>query len=328
MSEPRAHRQVAPTHPSRSVASSDSALPGFRPDDAFIVFAHAVLRREAAVLAGNKPQNASSPTPEEIHQLRVAARRLRVALRLFGRMLPSKNAVRFKAELKWFAGSLGDVRDLDVYADNFKEYVQTLRPGQRGALSGYQLYLRRERAEARQEAAVTVGSTRAAALLDDLAQFVVPGPSTAALRRWGSLSVRDAMRRDIRRSVGRVRRLGNQLTVRARPAELHDLRIKAKRLRYELEFFADVYPPLKQTAKECKALQELLGTHQDVYAATARLRRYAVLLRKQGGDGVLPPALAQVRKDQLALARDVRRSFRAKWPAFVAAIEAARKLVA
>ena len=59
--------------------------------------------------------------------------------------------------------------------------------------------------------------------------------------------------------------------------ELHDLRIKTKRLRYELEFFADVYPPLKQTAKECKALQDLLGTHQDVYAATARLRRYAAL---------------------------------------------------
>ena len=85
--------------------------------------------------------------------------------------------------------------------------------------------------------------------------------------------MRDGVRQSVRRSVGRVRRLGNQLTTRARPAELHELRIKTKRLRYELEFFADVYPPLKQTAKECKALQDLLGTHQDVYAATARLRR-------------------------------------------------------
>ena len=99
-------------------------------------------------------------------------------------------------------------------------------------------------------------------------------------------------------------------------------------MRYELEFFADVYPPLKQTAKECKALQDLLGTHQDVYAATARLRRYAALNRKQGADAALPPALVELRKSQLALAREVRRSFRAKWPAFVAAIGAARKLVA
>jgi triphosphatase len=329
MSEPRAQRQVAPTHLLRPGASAEAALPGFRPDDAFIVFAHAVLRREAAALAVSKPQVEASPTPEEIHQLRVAARRLRVALRLFGRMFPSKDAARFRADLRWFASSLGDVRDLDVYTESFKASVQTLPSDRRGGLSGYQLYLRRERAEARHKAAAAVGSPRAAALLADLARFVAAGPSAGALRRWGSLTVRDAMRQGIRRSVGRVRRLGNELTARAaRPAELHELRIKAKRLRYELEFFADVYPPLKQTAKECKALQDLLGTHQDVYAATARMRRYAALLRQQGTDGALPPALWQLRKDQFALAREVRRSFKAKWPAFVAAIGAARKLVA
>jgi CHAD domain-containing protein len=136
------------------------------------------------------------------------------------------------------------------------------------------------------------------------------------------------MRQSVRGSVGRVRRIGNALTTRARPAELHALRIKSKRLRYELEFFAEVYPPLKQTAKECKALQDLLGTIQDVYAGTARLRRYSALLRKQGGDGSLPPALVALRKNQLGVAREARRSFRATWPAFVAAIGAARKLVA
>jgi CHAD domain-containing protein len=231
-------------------------------------------------------------------------------------------------ELRWFASSLGDARDLDVYTEHLRAYVQELPPQQRAGLSGYQMYLRRERAEARHKASEAVASPRAAALLDDLASLVAAGPTTGALRRWGSLSVRDAMRQSIRRSVNRVRRLGSQLTGRARPAELHALRIKAKRLRYELEFFADVYPPLKQTAKECKALQDLLGTHQDVYAAMERLRPYTALLRKQSGDGALPPALVELRKRQFALARDVRRKFRANWQAFAAAIGAARKLVA
>jgi CHAD domain-containing protein len=328
MNEPRAQRHVAPTHPPRSGASSGAAAPAFSPNDAFIVFAHTILHREATALATNKPQVASSPTPDEIHQLRVAARRLRVALQLFDRMLPSSDAVRFRSDIKSFASSLGDVRDLDVYFDSFKTYVETFPPKLRSGLSGYQMYLRRERAEARTAAAAALASPRTARLLDEIERFVAAGPSAGALRRWGSLSVRDAMRQGIRRSVGRVRRLGNALTVRARPAELHELRIKTKRLRYELEFFADVYPPLKQTAKECKALQDLLGTHQDVHAALARLRRYAALLRKQGADAVLTPALAQLRKDQLAVAREVRRSFRAQWPAFVAAIGAARKLVA
>ena len=329
MSEPRAQRQVAPTHLfSKSGELRGHGTLGFGPADSFIAFAHAILRREAAGLATSKPKTEQAPTPDEIHQLRVAARRLRVALRLFGRMLPSKDTTRFNTELRWFAGSLGDIRDLDVYTDNFKAYVQGVPPEQRGGLSGYEMYLRRERTEARQRAAAAVASPRAAALLADIERFVAGGPSAGALRRWGSLTVGDAMRQSVRRSVGRVRSIGNALTTRARPAELHDLRIKSKRLRYELEFFAEVYPPLKQTAKECKAVQDLLGTLQDVYAGTARMRRYSVLLRKQGGDGALPPALVALRKNQLGVARDVRRSFRATWPAFVAAIGAARKLVA
>jgi CHAD domain-containing protein len=327
MSEPRAHRQVAPTHLSRRDEPRKKA-PEFGPTDPFIAFAHTILRREAAGLSANKPQVEQAPTPDEIHQLRVAARRLRVALRLFGRLLPSKDASRFNTELRWFAGSLGDVRDLDVYTENFKAYVQTLPAEQRGGLSGYEMWLRRERAEARQRAAAAVASPRAAALFADIERFVAAGPSTGALRRWRTLTVGEAMRQSVSRSVGRVRRLGHRLTTRARPTELHDLRIKSKRLRYELEFFAEVYPPLKQTAKECKALQDLLGKLQDVYTATARLRRYSALLRKQGGDGELPPALVALRKNQLGVARDVRRSFRATWPSFAAAIGAARKLVA
>jgi CHAD domain-containing protein len=328
MNEPRAQRHVAPPSPPRPGASDRTAASAFRSEDSFIAFAYSVLRREAAMLAANKPQVESAPSPEEIHQLRVAARRLRVALKLFGRMLPSKDAARFSTDLRWFASSLGDVRDLDVYSENFKTYVQGLPPSQRGGMSGYQMYLRRERTEARQRAAQAVSSQRAADLIAALDRFVAAGPSIGALRRWGSLSVRDAMRQGVRRSVARVRRLGNPLMERAQAAELHELRIKVKRLRYELDFFADVYPPLRQTAKESKTFQDLLGAHQDVYAGTARMRRYAALLRKQAADGGLPQALAKLRKDQFALARDLRRSFRAKWPAFVAAIGAARKLVA
>jgi CHAD domain-containing protein len=330
MSKPRAQRNVAPTQPPRlgALRVTTVAAPGFSPSDSFIVFAHAILRREAASLTANQPQDGRAPTPDEIHALRVAARRLRVALRLFGRMLPSKEAARFGAELRWFARSHGDVRDLDVYSESFDAYVQALPPEQRRGLSSYQLYLRRERAEARQRAAAACSSLRAATLLSGLERFVGKDPTPGALRRWGSLSVRDAVRQGMRRGLGRVRHLGNALMERARPTQLHDLRIKTKRLRYELEFFAEAYPALKQTARECKALQELLGTHQDVYTATARLRRYAALLRKQGADGTLPPALMELRKSQLALAREVRRSFRAKWPTFVAMIGAARLLVA
>jgi triphosphatase len=302
---------------------------GFAPADAFIQFAYAVLQRELATLLENRPPPDRAATPDEIHQLRVAARRLRVAFRLFGRMLPSRHVTRFRADLRWFASSLGDVRDLDVYTDNFKAYVATVPLEQRDDLSGYELYLRRERADARHRATATFAAPRAAALFDDVAQFVAAAPSAGALRRWRSLTVRDGIRASVRRSVNRVRRLGKAVTPRSRATELHELRIKAKRLRYELEFFSTVYPALKAPAKICKSLQDLLGTLQDAATATARLRRYANLLRRQAGTAIaLPAALVELRRGQLALARSVRLSFAEQWPAVAAAIDDARHVVA
>jgi CHAD domain-containing protein len=332
MNEPRPHPAVVPTdtHPAASLpARAATHAIGFAPADSFIVFAYATLEHEVATLLKFRPPAERAPTPDEIHQLRVAARRLRVGLRLFRRMLPSRDVARFRTDLRWFASSLGDVRDLDVYTDNFKQYCVALPPDQRGGLSGYELYLRRERAEARQRASAAFTDPRATALFDAATRFVARGPSPGALRRWRSLTVRDGIRASIRRSAMRVRRLGNGLGARSRPAELHDLRIKAKQLRYELEFFGAVYPALQPPAKTCKALQDLLGTHQDACTATARLRRYASLLRKQGGTAsTLPPALVQLRRSQLGLARSARVAFAEQWQNFVAIIDATRRIVA
>lgn len=328
MSERRAPLTVAPTDsPSSGAGKSNVRARSSAPTDAFLAFAYATLAREVESLLDSRPAAERAPTPSEIHGLRVAARRLRVALRLFRRMLPSRDVTRFRADLRWFASSLGDVRDLDVYTENFKAYAATLPREQRSELGGYELYLRRERADARQKAAASFASPRTEALFDDIERFAAAGPSAGALRRWRSLTVRNGIRNSLRLSAGRVRRLGNRLGARSRPAELHELRIRAKRLRYELEFFADVYPETKQIAAACKGLQELLGSHQDVYTATARLRRYAALLRKQSGpSSTLPPALVQLRRGQLALARGVRRSFAEQWPAFAKTIDAARRV--
>jgi CHAD domain-containing protein len=329
MSERRAPLTVAPTGSPSSAARDHSNVRsrGVAPTDPFVTFAYATLAREVAELLESRPAAGRAPTPGEIHGLRVAARRLRVALRLFRHMLPSRDVTRFRADLRWFASSLGEVRDLDVYTDNLKAYAAELPPHERRELGGYELYLRRERADARQRAAASFASPRTEALFRDIERFVAAGPSAGALRRWRSLTVRNGIRNALRLSVGRVRRLGNRLDARSRPAELHELRIRAKRLRYELEFFAHVYAETKQIAVTCKALQDLLGSHQDVYAGTARLRRYAALLRKQGGpNSALPPALLKLRRDQLALARGVRRAFAEQWPNFLATIDAARRV--
>ncbi len=328
MTDLRAQRAVAPSDPPSARSPAHSRAPQELLDDPFVLLAYSTLQREMETLRGHWPPSDRPPTPSEIHQSRVATRRLRVGLRLFRRMLPSREAARLRNELRGFASSLGEARDLDVYADNFRNYSVALPPVQHAELSGYELYLRRARADARQKATAAIADVRTATLLDDIADFVADGPSTAALRRWRSLTVRNGIRESIRCSTARVRRLGNALTERSPPAAFHELRIKTKRLRYELEFFSAIYPALEHTAKLCKALQDLLGTHQDACTATARLRRYAALLKKSDASAALPPALVQLRRDQLALARSVRRSFAEQWPAFAAVVDDARQTVA
>lgn len=328
MSEPRAQRTVAPTSLRFPGKRVDAATPRLGPNDAFVRFAYVVLARETSALAAHRQSGEAMPTPDDVHDLRVAARRLRVALKLFRRVLSRDDVAHFRDELRWFAKSLGDARDLDVYAESFKAYAQTLPPAQRAEFRGYELYLRRERAKARRRAAAAFASTRTAALFAGLERLAAAGSSAGALRRSRSFRIRDAARRSIRSSVARVRRLGRALNASSRPTALHKLRIKSKRLRYELEFFAEAFPQLAATANVCKAMQDLLGEHQDAYTANARLRRYAAHMRKQGGRGELPPALEKLRKRQLEHARALRESFEERWPAFAKAIDAARRTVA
>ena len=297
--------------------------------DPFILLAYSTLRREFAALEATRPRQTSAPTPDEIHRLRVAARRLRVALKLFRRMLPSKNVARLRADLRWFARSLGDIRDLDVYTDNFRSYAQQMPPEQQQDLGAYELYLRRERADARCKCPAVFADPRYAALFDETSAFLSLGPNAGALRRWRSLSVHDGIEDSVRRSLGRVRRLGNRLTAKSKAADIHELRIRAKRLRYELEFFSEVYPALRGPAQVTKALQDLLGSHQDACTATARLRRYANALKKTQGEPVsLPPALVELRRSQLRLARAARQSFIAEWQLYLALVSDAADAVA
>src|SRR5262245_50429545 len=141
-----------------------------------ISFAYACLRRELDSLLAHRPRPGELPPPEDIHQLRIATRRLRTALRLFRHLLPAKQAESLRKELRWFARALGDVRDLDVYAENFRAYAQTLPPEQLPELGGYELHLRRARAEARNELGALVADERYTALLASL-EPLLDGPA-------------------------------------------------------------------------------------------------------------------------------------------------------
>src|ERR1700722_13845992 len=95
------------------------------PDVTLGELAYAVLRRQLAVLRAKEPGTRLGEDPEELHDMRVATRRLRAALDLFVEVLPVRAGV-FRTELGWMAASLGHVRDLDVQLEALDGMSETV----------------------------------------------------------------------------------------------------------------------------------------------------------------------------------------------------------
>lgn len=304
--------------PAHAVESTTTERPEeqkrVRPSDPMIVFAYECLRREFEDLVSRRPVEGKPPSIEDVHRMRIAMRRLRVALRLFRRMLP-REAREFRKGLRAFARALSDTRDLDVHADVFRTYAQTVPAESLAELGGYELHLRRERAEARARMTARFSDERYDELLASFGALLEDAPSAGAVRRWRSFKVSDGVDKYLKKSLKRVLKLGRKVGDEAHAKDLHRLRIRAKRLRYELEFFAPAYKSLDKAALEAKSLQDLLGEHQDACTASARLRRYARSLRKHASVP-MPAALDRLAQAERQRARDVRQAFPAKWRRF------------
>lgn len=256
--------------PARVAKGSQRDREALTGTDPMILLAYSTLREDFATWCAHRPAGGALPRAGDIHQMRIAMRRMRVALRLFERFLPAGTRSELNQELRWFAGALGSVRDLDVYAENLADYARAagLRPE---ALAGYALALGRARDRAREGLRGVLAGDRLRALTAAL-ETLVSGPTPAALRRWQSFRIDDGAPPCLRDAQRRVLKRGRRIDRTAAPEELHALRIAVKRFRYELELFAKIYRRLGAPAKAAKRLQDVLGEFQDACTAVERLQ--------------------------------------------------------
>jgi CHAD domain-containing protein len=273
-----------------------------------IVFAYACLRREFRALMSQRPDSGEIPAPDAVHRTRIAARRLRVALKTFKHLLPAR-AASLRAELRWFARALGDVRDLDVYTSNLSHYAEAVC-GDPGEFAEYAQHVHAVRDAARAQLPALFADPRFLALLESFAAFLENSPSSGALRRWRSFSVRKGARAYLQKSIKRIVKRGDKIVAGSAARDLHRLRIMAKHLRYELEFFAAAFPSLQGQANVVKRLQDVLGEYQDACTASARVRGY---IRERGR---APGALRALLHDHEQLGAAAERRFELEWRSF------------
>ena len=101
----------------------------------------------------------------------------------------------------------------------------------------------------------------------------------------GSSEARQRARNRSKRADRRVLRRGSRITDSSPPEDLHDLRKRAKELRYLLETFAPLLQPgaARGVVKELKALQDVLGRFQDSEAQRDAVFALATDLMARGG---------------------------------------------
>lgn len=294
---------------------------GLKPRDPLIGLAHRILTVEFQTLRESLPHSASQPRPEQIHEMRIATRRLRVALRLFSGFV-GEQAAAFRRQYQWLGRALGELRDLDVYAGRVAADTQALGPEAAQTAARLRRSIDGARNRARRRLKRTLQTQRFRQLVESFGEYLEQEPAPTLVRRWRSLTIADAAHEDLARTTRRVVKLGRKIDKKSSARALHRLRIKVKRLRYEVEFYAGFYPSLRRLARGAKDLQDFLGLHQDACIAAERLGAYAEGL--DAGDDAEMRAISSLIAAEARKADDLRHGFARNWRRFEKRVAASK----
>jgi len=221
-----------------------------------------LLRHDAGVRLGDDL--------EDVHQARVATRRVRSALRTFRDVLEPEWARSLRDRLRWLADDLGAVRDTEVLRDRLRSREATLPEGDRKGLEELVTMLEMRRDEAREQLLEAIREPRYLLLLDEL---VEAAREPRVLRDVAREPAATALRPSVERPWHHLETAVEQARDEGSDASLHGVRIRAKRARYAAEAVAPVFGKRAEVfAAAAAGLQDELGEHQDSVVARAWLR--------------------------------------------------------
>lgn len=218
---------------------------------------------EAAALDGRDP--------EGVHQMRVALRRLRSALSVFGRLMAPELRDWLNGEAKRIIGSLGPARDWDVFLTESLAPALAARPGD-DRLLALRAAAETARAEGYETARAAVGAPAYTRFLLQLGRWIeVRGwreDATAEGAAWLERPIVAFADRLLAKRHRKALKRGRNFAELS-PEQRHRARIALKKLRYPTEFFDSIYK--KKRARPylaaLKHLQDALGRLNDVAVA-------------------------------------------------------------
>ncbi|MGI8667539.1 MAG: CHAD domain-containing protein [Jatrophihabitans sp.] len=282
-------------HRGATESGLDVAVHGHRPRSAAITAGELLagyLRTQCEALAGgyfaiigSSFEDAALPAavaepPEAVHQTRVATRRLRAMLRTYGALFDADAVVRLEAELAWYAGLLGPVRDAEVMRSRLARAVAELPADLVVGPVAERIdqALRAELGQAGGRLHLCLREDRYRALAANLAGWRSDPPFGALADQPASAlgGYVEAAEHNLSKRLARAGRDGQD-------ASLHSARKAGKRARYAAEAAGPALGgQVSELAGAAKRLQEVLGEHQDSVVAVLLLCRLAEQATRDG----------------------------------------------
>ena len=259
-----------------------------------------IIAISVASLMRHDPGVRLGDDPEDVHRARVATRRLRSQLRTFRPMLDGEWANALRDDLRRLGAGLGSVRERQVMSKRLRSRTTALIEDDGSVVAELADELQAESEEARARLVLDMRADRYIDLIERLVEASRAPALTATALQPAATAVPALARRDWKRLQEAVTRLPDS----PGDAELHQIRILAKRVRYAAEAGAPIVGKVAaRFADSAAALQDVLGDHQDSVTAQRWLR----VAGQQGQRAFVAGELCAVERD--AAAND-----RAEWP--------------
>ncbi|AKB56451.1 hypothetical protein MSBR2_3406 [Methanosarcina barkeri 227] len=252
-----------------------------KPTDSMAQLACKIFSYQFSCMLSHEEGTIKGEDIEELHDMRVAVRRMRAAAKIFEAYLDSEQLEPHLKGLRRTLGSLGDVRDLDVFREKAEKYLKTLPPEHEHDLDPLVAVLTEEREKARKNMLDYLDSEKYRTFKRDFSD-VLASPETLILpatnKKHDALPhrVREVLPSILYARLADIRAYSEWVEGPYISVErLHRLRIAAKGMRYTLEFFESVLgEDAKNLIKELKTFQDHLGDLHDTVVALDLLGSY------------------------------------------------------
>ena len=254
-----------------------------------------IVRHLLETVQANVPGTLARYDLEFLHDLRVAVRRGRTALKLAGGVLAEGPRATLAAELRWLGNVTTPARDLDVNIEGFPALeAKAVAPELSEAVAPFTALLSERDEEAHKHLESALRSSRFRRLMAESLASLLPGgtgdppPTTAELAH-----------RRLEETFGRVIKRGRRIDSSSEDEAVHDLRKRAKELRYTLEFFSGLLPADRAgpLVKDLKGLQDVLGDFNDTVVQRALLLEAGETLTARGAGAPTLLALGEMRRE-------------------------------